>query len=205
MSDYRINTMLEGTEVHNDRGSKSLSRGLLSAVAAALLALTLPAYGTQAGVAVPFLGFELPVPLAALVFLLASTTLGSFAAYHMWKAMHHRSTLSSFVSEKLDRMPLFESDGDKERDKLLGVIGPRLVRAPALMTNGVILSLAIMATLSLHTSAELNLLITFGVVDTESVFGQDFALMMGVGFLTWSPYLATGMIYLCGRLGYFIK
>jgi hypothetical protein len=62
-----------------------------------------------------------------------------------------------------------------------------------------------MATLSLHTSAELNLLITFGVVDTESVFGQDFALMMGVGFLTWSPYLATGMIYLCGRLGYFIK
>ena len=182
MSDGAIDAVLEGIEIQLDRSGKNVSRGLLAALTGGALAWTLPFLNVESmpsRVSVPWLGFALPGPIASVVFVLASTALGGFGAFHLWKAMALGRALGNVQAER--------SLDDRE---IPNALAARLARARDIVISPFILGLAVLVATTLHE-------IAWGML-SKSCFGSGIIYGIVLGFITSSPYAIAWLIVITG-------
>lgn len=95
-----IEGVLSAIEQHLRSARKSVIRGLLSAVASALLAWLLLFRAAPRVVKVPFLEFEIPSAIAAFVFLVASIVLGVVANSTFRRAMNLEAPILAKLEDR---------------------------------------------------------------------------------------------------------
>lgn len=177
-------------ETQMSRGSKKITQALLSAAAAFLLAFLLVIGGPSSPVNIPGVNIEVPPPMAAVLFLIASAYFGSAASFYFW-----RSVKSIFWrNQQIDLV--LNSDSMKDEDKVgyyrivYNHIAELLATSSPLYTNFFILTISLLFSYTLHFMTFWFLLSniqSFPPSDISNILGAFWGtifMISGFAFLT---------------------